>query len=458
MRRFLIGEVCDTLGVKPHVLRYWEQQIGLLSPAKNHAGRRVYSMADLQTLSRVKYLVHERRFTLEGAGQKILEEASGEAADAKASVQQLRERLIENLDGVRRLGEALDRFDPPPDAPQENASVVTGWPRLTPAQRERLRTALARWQYASRVRERIRTGQSGMQAAGSGEREPPVRLRMEREPQVGQGALRAISRLIREDRLRVVTMIPSAVFARGGHAVAQRLAGVAEGLRALSYGTGGVPQWKITVPLERRPQTLRMLEEANYYHLRADRTGVEGLPEVPIGAEEGRIHLTPERELAGYQSPLLALLHAEFWKSAGGQVAVVTPLAAPIFARPEEAPERLAALLRVHLTGKADVTIRCAVPNGGTASGRVRLRSTGELALTAKRVERIRERVALRSHEETRNILIPGDETDEIRDMEVRRFRVRMRDILEAADRPCAMTVAEPLHEEADQQAARGTR
>jgi DNA-binding transcriptional MerR regulator len=458
MRRFLIGEVCDTLGVKPHVLRYWEQQISLLSPAKNHAGRRVYSMADLQTLSRVKYLVHERRFTLEGAAQKILEEASGEVADAKASVQQLRERLIENLDGVRRLGEALDSFDPAPDVPQGNASAVAGWPRLTPAQRESLRTALAHWDYASRMRERIRAGAAAAQGSGSGEHDAPVRLRIEREPRAEQNALRAISRLIREDRLRVVTMIPSAVFARGRRAVAQRLGEVAEGLRALSYDTGGVPQWTITVPLERRPQTLRMLDEADYYQLRADRTGVEGLPEIPIGAEEDRIHLTPERELAGYESPLLALLHAEFWKSAGGQVAVVTPLGAPIFARPEEAPERLAALLRVHLTGKADVTMRCAVPKGEAAGRRFRLRSTGEMALTAKRIERIRERVALGSHGVGRNILIPGDETDEIRDMEVRRFFVRIRDLLQAADRPCAMTVAEPLHGEPDQQAERGTR
>lgn len=107
MRRLSISEVCNLLDVKPHVLRYWERQVSLLQPAKTAAGRREYSMRDVELLFRLKYLLTERKFTLDGAVQKLIEESSGERGNAKASLQELRTGL---LDTRRRLGELKRRL------------------------------------------------------------------------------------------------------------------------------------------------------------------------------------------------------------------------------------------------------------------------------------------------------------------------------------------------------------
>ena len=102
MRHLSIGEVCQALDVKPHIVRYWEQEIGILSPTKDRGGRRSYSLGDLQLLFRIKYLVYERKFTVPGAAQRLLEEVHGEAADAKARVHAVRAELLRLLELIRR--------------------------------------------------------------------------------------------------------------------------------------------------------------------------------------------------------------------------------------------------------------------------------------------------------------------------------------------------------------------
>ena len=69
-----ISEVSEMLGVKPHVLRYWETQFGMLRPRKNRAGNRMYRPEELRTLQRIKELLYERRFTIAGARRTLLEE------------------------------------------------------------------------------------------------------------------------------------------------------------------------------------------------------------------------------------------------------------------------------------------------------------------------------------------------------------------------------------------------
>ena len=101
MRHFTIGEVCRALDVKPHIVRYWEQEIGILSPSKDLGGRRIYTLADLQLLFRIKFLVQERKFTVEGAAQVLLNEVDGESADAKAQVHAVRAELLRLLDKIR---------------------------------------------------------------------------------------------------------------------------------------------------------------------------------------------------------------------------------------------------------------------------------------------------------------------------------------------------------------------
>ena len=69
---FKIGEVSDLLGVEPYVLRYWETEFSVLSPKKSGTGHRLYRRKDVELLLRIKHLLYEKRFTIEGA-RKYLE-------------------------------------------------------------------------------------------------------------------------------------------------------------------------------------------------------------------------------------------------------------------------------------------------------------------------------------------------------------------------------------------------
>ena len=72
---YSIGDVFDLTGVKSNILRYWEYVIPGFSPQKYMSGRRVYSQHEIELIFRLKYLINEKKFTAEGAGQQILEES-----------------------------------------------------------------------------------------------------------------------------------------------------------------------------------------------------------------------------------------------------------------------------------------------------------------------------------------------------------------------------------------------
>src|SRR6266849_5771802 len=69
-----ISEVSEMLGVKPHVLRYWETQFSMLRPRKNRAGNRMYRPEELRLLMRIKELLYARRYTIAGARRRLLDE------------------------------------------------------------------------------------------------------------------------------------------------------------------------------------------------------------------------------------------------------------------------------------------------------------------------------------------------------------------------------------------------
>jgi DNA-binding transcriptional MerR regulator len=70
---YSIGEVSELLGVKAHVLRYWETQFPMLKPKKNRAGNRTYKVRDIKFLMTIKDLLYERGYTIAGARQKLRE-------------------------------------------------------------------------------------------------------------------------------------------------------------------------------------------------------------------------------------------------------------------------------------------------------------------------------------------------------------------------------------------------
>src|SRR5690349_12458969 len=71
---FKIGEVGELLGVEPYVLRYWETEFPVLSPKKSGTGHRLYRRKDVEILLRIKHLLYEKRFTIEGARQTLQSE------------------------------------------------------------------------------------------------------------------------------------------------------------------------------------------------------------------------------------------------------------------------------------------------------------------------------------------------------------------------------------------------
>jgi DNA-binding transcriptional MerR regulator len=71
---FKIGEVSQLTGIKPYVLRYWESEFKLIRPQKNKTGQRVYRHQDVELIQRLKQLLYEERFTIEGAKKKIAQE------------------------------------------------------------------------------------------------------------------------------------------------------------------------------------------------------------------------------------------------------------------------------------------------------------------------------------------------------------------------------------------------
>jgi len=71
---YSISEVSDMIGVKPHVLRYWETQFKMLRPKKGRGGARMYRKREVETLFQVKQLLYDQRFTIAGARRKLLDD------------------------------------------------------------------------------------------------------------------------------------------------------------------------------------------------------------------------------------------------------------------------------------------------------------------------------------------------------------------------------------------------
>ncbi len=64
---YRIKEVCTLTGLKPHILRYWEQEFRNIKPVKSSRGQRLYTKKDLDAIFTIKNLLYEKRFTIDGA-------------------------------------------------------------------------------------------------------------------------------------------------------------------------------------------------------------------------------------------------------------------------------------------------------------------------------------------------------------------------------------------------------
>jgi DNA-binding transcriptional MerR regulator len=97
-RYFTIGEVSELCDVKPHVLRYWEQEFPQLKPVKRRGNRRYYQRNDVLIIRSIRSLLYEHGFTIGGARIK-LEDNANAPAKSEAAAEQVSE-LIKELEDV----------------------------------------------------------------------------------------------------------------------------------------------------------------------------------------------------------------------------------------------------------------------------------------------------------------------------------------------------------------------
>jgi DNA-binding transcriptional MerR regulator len=95
-RYFTIGEVSDLCAVKPHVLRYWEQEFPQLKPLKRRGNRRYYQRHDVLLVRQIRGLLYDHGFTIGGAKQQLSDTEDSSAVDP-VLIKQLRLELEELL-------------------------------------------------------------------------------------------------------------------------------------------------------------------------------------------------------------------------------------------------------------------------------------------------------------------------------------------------------------------------
>jgi DNA-binding transcriptional MerR regulator len=96
-RYFTIGEVSDLCGVKPYVLRYWEQEFTQLKPMKRRGNRRYYQHHEVLLIRRIRDLLYDQGFTIIGARNRLMDMPAGAEADAVGS---------EGLDNIDNIDDA----------------------------------------------------------------------------------------------------------------------------------------------------------------------------------------------------------------------------------------------------------------------------------------------------------------------------------------------------------------
>jgi DNA-binding transcriptional MerR regulator len=99
-RYFTIGEVSELCGVKPHVLRYWEQEFTELSPVKRRGNRRYYQHHEVLMIRQIRSLLYEQGYTISGARAHLIND---NAKEDSARNKQLIHQMITELEDILEL-------------------------------------------------------------------------------------------------------------------------------------------------------------------------------------------------------------------------------------------------------------------------------------------------------------------------------------------------------------------
>src|SRR5687768_10293784 len=115
-RYFTIGEVSDLCGVKPHVLRYWEQEFTQLRPMKRRGNRRYYQHHEVLMIRRIRDLLYDQGFTISGARNKLQEIVQVERDKRKAG-----EVMLEGVEVIEVEDSGFADFEDSGAGPEHDA-------------------------------------------------------------------------------------------------------------------------------------------------------------------------------------------------------------------------------------------------------------------------------------------------------------------------------------------------
>lgn len=121
-RYFTIGEVSDLCGVKPHVLRYWEQEFTQLRPMKRRGNRRYYQHHEVLMIRRIRDLLYDQGFTISGARNKLQELVQLERDKRRAG-----EVMLEGVEVIEVEDSTLEDFEdstPPPESDEMSEKLL----------------------------------------------------------------------------------------------------------------------------------------------------------------------------------------------------------------------------------------------------------------------------------------------------------------------------------------------
>jgi DNA-binding transcriptional MerR regulator len=308
MRRLGIGEVCRLLDIKPHVLRYWEEEISFLEPEKNAGGRRMYGDKEMNLLYRLKYLIVEKRLTVEGAKIALLEEMSGPHGNEKAEILAQRKNLLDSLEGLDRLKEKTSDLIGSSFIPPDQEYLREVWKDLPVRKRRNLSFDLMR------LPQNLFTLLGALHEASPPE-PPSCDLELVPRASVKSGFEEAARRLA-EGKLALVTVVPALPRGAGEDSSAEglvpALARLAAAVKEGAGPYGRIPLWYIfSAPgsLQEESPSLRTLlsredplfhDEENIVFLRQ--------PFFPYLDRQGRLLLEKDGHIAGYASGMAGVL------------------------------------------------------------------------------------------------------------------------------------------------------
>lgn len=103
---YTIGEVCNLLDLKPHVLRYWEKEFSQVHPRKKFGRNRRYNPDDIEILKKIKYMLYTQKYTVDGVRKKLKEIQNNKSQiefNFSGDKKEIKKKLINELKAVREL-------------------------------------------------------------------------------------------------------------------------------------------------------------------------------------------------------------------------------------------------------------------------------------------------------------------------------------------------------------------